>query len=385
MSGKPESREAHTGRFFLATWVGLAVVTLIGALAVVTVRGEAVRSQTDVLEQQAALGQPVLVTTLVGRPETREISLPGEIHGYYETPIYAKIAGYVKTMLVDKGSRVRAGQLVATIDSPETDQQTRNAKASYEIAAITDRRYQALLRQQVVPRQQADESHSQMLETYATWRSYVATQQYERVTAPFDGMITTRNLNPGALVGSAAAIGTSNPAIFEIATLNPLRVYLYLPQPFAPLVNDGDAAVVTISEYPKREFVGTITRHPAALDQSTRTMQVEVDLTNADLALYPGMYANVKVTIRGAKQSPRVPDQALIFNNEDVLVPVVRDNHIHLVKVELGLDDGINCEVIRGLEGDETIALGMGQTALDGELVQPVSPNQAARSGEASR
>jgi membrane fusion protein, multidrug efflux system len=370
MSANSEART--TGPFFLVVWIGLAVVTLIGALAVVTVRGASVRSQTDVLVQQASQGQPVLVTALVGRPETREISLPGEIHGYYETPIYAKIAGYVKTLLVDKGSRVRAGQLVATIESPETDQQTRNAKASYEIAAITDRRYQALIRQQVVPQQQADESHAQMLETYATWRSYVETQQYERVTAPFDGMITTRNLNPGALVGSATATGTSSPPIFEIATLKPLRVYLYLPQPFAPLVRDGDAAVVTVSEYPKRDFVGTVTRHPAALDQSTRTMQVEVDLANEDLALYPGMYANVKVTIRGSKQSPRVPDQALIFNNEDVLVPVVRDNRIHLVKVELGLDDGINCEVIRGLNGDETIALGMGQTARDGELVQPV-------------
>jgi len=370
MNGNSKS---SAGRFFHVAWIGLAVVTLIAALAVVTVRGEAVRSQTDLLEQQAAQGQPVLVTSLVGRPETREISLPGEIHGYYETSIYAKITGYVKTMIVDKGSRVGAGQLVATVESPETDQQTRNAKASYEIAAITDRRYQALLRQQVVPRQEADQTHAQMLETYATWRSYVATQQYERVTAPFDGMIITRNLNPGALVGSAAASGTSNPAIFEIATLKPLRVYLYLPQPFAPLVRDGDAAVVTVSEYPQRNFTGTITRHPAALDQSTRTMEVEVDLSNEDLALYPGMYANVKVTIQGAKESPRVPDQALIFNNEDVLVPVIRDNRIHLVKVELGLDDGINCEVIRGLEGDETIALGMGQTAHDGELVQPVS------------
>jgi RND family efflux transporter MFP subunit len=178
------------------------------------------------------------------------------------------------------------------------------------------------------------------------------------------------------LVGSNAATGTSSPSIFEIATLKPLRVYIFLPQPFAPLVRDGDAAVVTVSEYPKRDFVGTITRHPSALDQNTRTMQVEVDLPNNDLALYPGMYANVKVTIRGAKESPRVPDQALIFNNEEVLVPIVRDNRIHLVKVELGLDDGVNCEVVRGLEGDETIALGMGQTAHDGQLVKPVPSKQ---------
>jgi RND family efflux transporter MFP subunit len=346
---------------------------LVGAFGVVVVRGEAIRSQTNELMQEASRGQPVLVTKPVRTPESREIQLPGEIHGYYETPIYAKIAGYVKTMLVDKGSRVRAGALVATVESPEVDQQTRNAKAAYEIAAITDRRFQILFKQQVVPRQDADQTHAQMLETYATWRSYEATQQYERVLAPFEGMITARNLHPGALVGSAAATGTSTPGIYEIATLKPLRVYVYLPQPLSPFVHDGDRAIVTVSEYPGRDFVGAITRHPAALDQTTRTMQIEVDLANEDLALYPGMYADVKVSVRGSKQSPKVPDQALIFDNDTVLVPVVRGDRIHLVSVDLGLDDGTNCEVTRGLSGDEIIALGMGQTAREGELVRPVS------------
>jgi membrane fusion protein, multidrug efflux system len=358
---------------FHALWIGLAVIVLVGAFRVAMVRSEAIRSQRDDLVRQASRGQPVLVTPLTRRPQTRQILLPGEIHGYYETPIYAKIDGYIKTMLVDKGSRVRAGQLVATIESPETDQQARNAQASYEIAAITDRRYQALLKGEVVPQQTADESHAQMLEAFATWHQYVATQQYERVLAPYGGMITARNLNPGALVGSASAANTSSPAIYEMATLKPLRVYLYLPQPLSPFVRDGDGAVVTVGEYPDRNFVGTVTRHPEALDQNTRTMQIEVDLPNDDLALYPGMYATVKITIHGNKQSPKVPDQALIFNNNDTFVPVVHDSRIHLVEVTLGLDDGTDCEVTHGLSGDETVALGMGQTAHEGELVQPVS------------
>ena len=358
---------------FHALWLGLAVVVVVATLGVVIGRGDAIRSQREVLARQASLGLPVLVTRPIRLPETREILLPGEIHGYYETPIYAKIDGYVKTMLVDKGSRVRAGQLVATIESPETDQQARNAKATYDIAAITDRRYQQLVQEQVVPQQTADQSHAQMLETYATWRSYVATQQYERVLAPYDGMITVRNLHPGALVGSASASNTSTPAIYEMATLKPLRVYVYLPQPMSPFVRNGDRAVVMVSEYPDRDFVGTVTRHPEALDQNTRTMQIEVDLPNNDLALYPGMYATVKITMRGSKQSPKVPDEALIFNNDDTFVPVVHDNRIRLVKVTLGLDDGTNCEIIHGLNGDEIVALGMGQTAREGELVQPVS------------
>jgi membrane fusion protein, multidrug efflux system len=367
------SEHPQTRWTFHALWIGLAVLVLIVAFGVVIVRGAAIRSQREGLVQLTSRGQRVLVTQLIRLPETREILLPGEIHGYYETPIYAKINGYIKTMLVDKGSRVRAGQLVATIESPETDQQTRNAKATYDIAAITDRRYQRLVRAQVVPQQTADQSHAEMLESYATWRSYVATQRYERVLAPYDGMITARNLNPGALVGNASASNTSTPAIFEMATLKPLRVYVYLPQPLSPFVRNDDKAVVTVSEYPDRDFVGTVTRHPSALDQNTRTMQIEIDLPNDDLALYPGMYATVKITIRGSKQSPKVPDEALIFNNDETFVPVVQDNRIHLVKVTLGLDDGTNCEVTRGLKGDETVALGMGQTAHEGELVQAVS------------
>src|SRR5208282_2416067 len=143
MSEILEPSRTPTRWTFHAGWIGIAVVALVAAFGVVMVRGEAIRSQRDELTQQASRGQPVLVTALIRTPETREISLPGEIYGYYETPIYAKIAGYVKTMLVDKGSRVRAGQLVATIESPETDQQTRNARASYKIAALTDQRYQA--------------------------------------------------------------------------------------------------------------------------------------------------------------------------------------------------------------------------------------------------
>jgi membrane fusion protein, multidrug efflux system len=370
-----DSTRAHSNvarwRFYVG-WMGLAALGLIAAFGVVTVRGAAIRSQAGELKNEANRGQPVLVTAVVRTRERREIALPGEVHGYYETPIYAKISGYVLTMLADKGSRVRAGQLVATIESPETDQQARNAKAAFEIAAITNRRYQELRRLQVVAQQIADQTESQMLETRAAWQSYVAMQQYERVLAPFDGMITARNLHPGALVGSAAAAATSNPSIYEIATLQPLRVYIYLPQPLSPLVHDGDRAIVTVSEYPQRDFAGLITRHPAALDQATRTMQVEVDLPNDDLALYPGMYANVKVSVRGNNASPKVPDEALIFDNENVMVPIVRDNRIHLAKVELGLDDGIYCEVTRGLNGDETIALGMGQTAREGELVEPV-------------
>jgi multidrug efflux pump subunit AcrA (membrane-fusion protein) len=127
-----------------------------------------------------------------------------------------------------------------------------------------------------------------------------------------------------------------------------------------------------VNEYPSRDYNGSITRHPSALDQGTRTMLLEVDLPNKDLSLYPGMYANVAITIKGSNGAPRVPDEALIFNNETIYVPIVQENRIHLIKVKLGLDDGINCEITRGLKGDETVALGLGQAAVEGELVRPL-------------
>jgi RND family efflux transporter MFP subunit len=163
-------------------------------------------------------------------------------------------------------------------------------------------------------------------------------------------------------------------SIYQIATLKPLRVYVYLPQTYSTFVHNGDESIVTVNEYPGRNYTGSITRHPSALDQGTRTMLIEVDLPNQDLSLYPGMYANVAMTIKGSNGAPRVPDEALIFNGEKVYVPIVLENRIHLNSVKLGLDDGINCEITRGLKGDETVALGLGQAATEGELIRPLIP-----------
>ena len=360
------------GPGFYLKWIALPLVAIVVAAGIVLAREFSLRSQRGSLQEEAARGRVVLCKQLRGETAARTIALPGEIHGFYETPIYAKISGYVKDMFVDKGSRVKGGQLVATIESPETDQQVRNARATYDLAKITDDREQILVSQSVVSLQEGDQTHQSMLADLAAWKSLVATQKYERVYAPFDGMITVRNLYPGALVATGTAAGTSNPAIYQIATLKPLRIYVYLPQSYAPFVRDGDRAVVTVDEYPDRDNEGSITRHPSALDQSTRTMLLEVDLPNQDLSLYPGMYANTAITVSGSGGAPRVPDEALIFNGERVYVPIVRDRKIHLVAVKLGLDDGINCEVTRGLKGDETVALGLGQAATEGELIRPL-------------
>ncbi|MGH7779181.1 MAG: efflux RND transporter periplasmic adaptor subunit [Candidatus Binataceae bacterium] len=368
----PETQDrppAKSGKLLYLGWLGAVVIVLVALGGLVLARGLQIGRQTGALEQRESLGPLVMVAPVERAPMKRTITYPGNIHGFFESSIYPKVAGYVKTMLVDKGMRVKQGQLLAVIVSPELDQQVANALASYRLAKITDDRFQKLVKQQVVPQQTADESHGTMLSDKAQWESLRAEQGYERVLSPFNGVITGRNLDPGALVAMATAQGGAVP-IVTMATLRPVRVYLNMPQDDAAFIHDGAAARVTVTQFPNRAFTGTVTRHPEALMNASRTMLVEVDLPNTDESLLPGMYARVDISLNGNSGAPLVPDDSLVFNGGSVFVPVVADNHVHLVKVKLGLDDGIKSQVVEGLTGKEMVAINLGQVARDGQLVR---------------
>jgi RND family efflux transporter MFP subunit len=161
-----------------------------------------------------------------------------------------------------------------------------------------------------------------------------------------------------------------------LATTAPLRGYAYVPQSLSPFIKDGDAANITVTEFPNRNYSGTVTRHPEALDQTTRTMLVEVDLPNQDGSLYPGMYAELKMTAHVTSASITVPDDALVFRDNKVYLPVVRDNHLKMVEVTLGHDSGYTVEISGDLRQGEMIAINVGQAARDGQQVQPVSASQ---------
>jgi RND family efflux transporter MFP subunit len=166
-----------------------------------------------------------------------------------------------------------------------------------------------------------------------------------------------------------------NTPIVSLATQAPLRVYAFVPQSISSFIKDGDPATITVVDFPNRKFNGAVTRHPEALDQVTRTMQVEVDLPNQDRSLFPGMYANMKMTARVTSSSLTVPDDALVFRDDKIYLPVVRDKHLKLVEVTLGHDNGYAVEVNGDLREGEQIAVNVGQAARDGEPVQPVESN----------
>jgi membrane fusion protein, multidrug efflux system len=376
MAENPKSAAIKSGPLFLTGWIAAVVVVLIALGGLVLARDVWITRQTSALEEQEKQGPVVIVVPLERAEDKRTLSLPGDVHGYFESPIYGKIAGYVKTMLVDKGARVKKGQLLAVIESPELDHQVNDAKATYEIDAITDHRNQELVHSHVIPQQTADESHAAMLEARAAWASLRSQQAYERVIAPYDGVITARNLDPGALIGLATATASSTPPIFAMATLKPVRIYLQMAQDDAAFINDGDAAVVTVTQLPRKQFTGAVTRHPSALASQTRTMLVEVDLPNDDLLLLPGMYAHVKISLSGNSTALLVPDEALIFNGDKTFVPIVSGNRIHLEPVTLGFDDGLRCQIVEGLQGSEMVALNLGQTAREGQVVRAVQQSQ---------
>jgi membrane fusion protein, multidrug efflux system len=361
-----------------AVLVGIGAVLSICAIAggLVLAHDASLRTQTNQLEAEQDKGPLVLVTQTAIAPSKRLLDVPGSTVGYDQTPVYAKLPGYMKTIYVDKGDRVKSGQLLAVLESPETDKQVADAWANYWLQKITDDRNQRLLKASVIPQQDADNTHSAMLQSYAAYLQLKATQSYEVIRSPFDGIVTARYADPGTLIPEATATAPPNPLLL-LATLRPLRVYAQVPQSIALFIRDGDRAVVTFTELPKRQFAGSVNRRAKMVTNDSRTMLVEVDLPNDDLALYPGMYGMIRFNVDAPEGVPMVPDDALVFEHGKTYVPVVRGGHLHLVEVVLGYDDGLNVEIKSGLSSDDLVAINMGQAVEDGEPVRtvPIKPD----------
>lgn len=358
-------------RQVVVVWVVAVAAAFGAAAALVLARNARVQRQAERLEQEVAQGRRVLVAHVETAPSERSLTLPASIRGFIETPVYAKISGYLKDIRVDKGDRVTNGQVLATLESPELDQQVVNARANYQLQLVTDTRNQELVKQDLIAKQVGDESHGAMLQAKATLDQLEATRAYEIIRAPVAGMVAARSVDPGTLIPAVTVPSTGVP-ILTIATLNPVRIYANVPQSVVPYIHNGAPATIIVTEYPGRRFTGSVTRHPDALSAATHTMLVEVDLTNDDEALYPGMYARMSFTVARTAPALAVPDDALIFRGGKVYVPLVRENRLALSEVSLGYDDGRTVEVTSGVSAGDLIAVNVGQAARDGELLQPI-------------
>jgi RND family efflux transporter MFP subunit len=362
-------------------WLVAMIAVIGGSFAVVMARTHSVSTERARLNALAEAGPHVLVT----RPQTasaeRRLTLPATIQGYVETPVFAKIAGYLKEIRVDKGDRVRQGQILAILESPELDEQVADAQHHLWLESVTDTRDQGLVRKQGISQQIADNSHGAMLQARDNYRQLRALQSNEVITAPFDGIVTARYVDPGVLVAQTITptrtyllshlTETASP-IVQLATLSPVRVYASAPQNVANFIYDGTPAVISVVQRPGKDISAQVTRHPQALDPATRMMLVEADLPNLDGALYPGMYGTMSIMVKVPASAPLVPDDELIFRDGKVFVPVVRKSTVHLAPVTLGFDNGYSVEATSGITTDDQIALNLGQSATEGERVHPV-------------
>jgi membrane fusion protein, multidrug efflux system len=370
----------------LAAWITAVIAVLAASSVIVMGRTSAVSNERAQLAAAAARGPRVLVEHAQAEQPERKISVPATISGYSETSIFAKIPGYLKEIRVDKGDRVRQGEILAVLSSPELDEQVADARHNLWLQQVTETRNQGLVLTHAISQQIADNSRGAELQAADTYRQLRAMQSYETIRAPFDGIVTARYFDPGALVAQTTTpsqsellshVSETATPIVMLATLKPLRVYASVPQDVANFVHDGGLATVTVEQFPNRTFTGRVTRHPQALDPSIRMMLVEVDLPNSDDALYPGMYGMMSLNVTVTASAPLVPDDALIFRDGKVLVPVVRESKVHLAPVRLGYDNGYAVEVT-GISRNDLIALNLGQSATEGERVQPLE--QAAGS-----
>jgi len=374
---------------------GLAVLVIAAGAVVYRGVTTRVRAAAEVKADTQDLAVPAvsLAPPKRGAPQ-EEIVLPGNIQAFIDAPIYARTSGYLKRWYVDIGGRVKEGQLLAEIDTPELDQQLQQAraelataKANYDLAETTAARYESLLKSDSVARQDVDnavgDAHAKraMVDSATdNVKRLEQLQSFEKVYAPFAGVLTERKTDIGQLIDSGS--GSSAKELFHVAAINTLRVYVNVPQVYSPAAVPGVQSYLTMPQFPGRRFPGKLVRNAEAIDQASRTLLVEVDVANSTGEILPGAYAEVHLKLRSAATTVIIPVTSLIFRSEGLRVGVVRNGHAALIPITLGRDFGTEVEVVSGLDGNEKVITNPPDSLVDGQEVRSATPGAGSWGGE---
>ncbi|HEY0784797.1 MAG TPA: efflux RND transporter periplasmic adaptor subunit [Acidobacteriaceae bacterium] len=386
---QPNAPKPLSGRIALILiFIGLGLAVLLAVLGILP----RLHARTTLQNQTTALAAP---NVLIAKPTTgktdEELLLPGSLQAYIDSSVYARTSGYLKKWYVDIGAHVHKGQVLAVIESPEVDQQLQQARADLATAqanannaGVQAARYQSLLKEDAVSRQDTDNFITQQAATNTQVRSAQANVQrleqlvgFEQLTAPFDGVVTARDIDQGQLIDA----GTSR-EIFHLAQTATLRVYVAVPEVDSLAAKPGVRAQLTLAEYPNQRFDGTIVRTAHAIDAATRTLLVEIDVNNRGGKLMPGAYAEVHMKLNQKGNVMIVPVSTMLFRTEGLRVAVLTTgNKVRLVPITVGRDDGRAVEVVAGLSPDDQVIQNPPDSIIDGELVQPVQPQQQNQQG----
>lgn len=374
--------------------LGLIILLLLaaGAIGWFVYKGISTRVSAEkalVVETHEAAVLTVAVTHPKLTGATQELVLPGNTQPLIDAPIYARTNGYLKKWYSDIGTRVKQGDLIAEIETPEVDHQLQQARADLEtaqanlnLAKITADRMVNLQKKGAVARQDADNVVGDMNSKKAIVDSAAANvkrledlQSYEKVYAPFDGVITARNTDIGALIDAGSA--TSSKELFHIAATNRLRVFISVPEDYEQAAKNGSPATLTLNEFPGRSFPGTIVRNANSIDLASRTLLVEVDVDNPTGELLPGAYVGVHLKFTGTSATAlTIPVTTVMFRSEGLRAAIVRGGKAVLVPITVGRDFGDSLEVLAGLRPDDPLILNPPDSLISGT---PVKVEEAAK------
>jgi RND family efflux transporter MFP subunit len=366
-----------------------AFVTIVAILLAIGIIPRLTQRRALAAEVRAASDtvMPASVATAV-RARSAPLVLPGTLQPLHEAVVYARSAGYVRRWYADIGARVGAGQVLATIEAPEVDQevqqaqaQLKQANAALALAKSDLDRWKSLARDSAVSQQELDQKTAAYEAGAATVNAqranvqrFTSLQGYSRVTAPFAGVVTARNIDVGALVSpGTSGAGTGGLGLFRVSQTDTMRVYVNVPQSLVSSIHIGQSANVSLAEQHDRVFAGRVARTADALDPATRTLLVEVDVANTDRSLLAGSFVQVSLATTAMVSPVVVPANALLFNDSGTQVVVVDDHNIaHYHKVAVGRDYGATVEILSGVDEGATVALNPSDDIRDGRAIRPV-------------
>jgi RND family efflux transporter MFP subunit len=367
-------------------WLVLIIAVVVVAALLVSGIVSRVRARTTLKAETAQVA--LTAVSLVSPKQTapaEEIILPGNVQPFITSPVYARTNGYLKKWYFDIGARVKKGQLLAVIETPEVDQQLQQARsnlltaqANLELATITKTRYQGLLKKHAVSQQDSDNA----VGTYNANKAIVQADQaavdqygalvsFEKVYAPFDGVITARNTDIGDLINSGSTSNVKTD-LFHIAQPGMLRVYVNVPEEYSRGVKAGMTADLALAEFPGRTFQGNLVRTADAINMTTRTLLIEIDVANPTNTLLTGSYAEVHLKVPTQSSTFIIPVNTLIFRSEGLRVGVVKDQKVTLTAVTPGHDFGNQIEIVAGLKADDQIIINPPDSIITGQQVQIV-------------
>jgi len=382
-----EQPRTKGSRIFTILFVVVIVLVILGAFTLFQrhTQYQALAKETETL----AIPTVAVIHANVESAE-EDLVLPGAMQAYVESPIYARTNGYLKKWYHDIGSRVRQGDLLADIDTPEVDQQLSQARADLNtsqananLSKITAARYQELIKTDGVSKQEVDNAVGDLEAKVASVKSAEANvrrleelESFKHIYAPFSGVITKRSVDTGTLIN--AGNGGASEQLFSLAQTDPIRAYVSVPEAYAPSIRAGLGAYLELTQYPGQKFQGKVVRTAESIDPGTRTLLTEVDVPNHNGALLPGGYAqaHLQVKVTGARLA--VPVNALIFRSEGLRAIVVDTNHrAHLRAITVGRDYGTTLEVLQGLAASDWIVLNPADSLDDGQevRVKEITPN----------